>query len=156
MQPLRRCSNRWGTCKARFTICDNCRRGERFLTFQLSKLLHSTDFLYVPSFLFNYVYSSQKLTFDIPCSEMLRIMKEYGSEVSNQTLPTRKTEIKKTSVIRQFRRWNPDFFRYFQQDADGKWQPRLGKDGELKRRAEKRMSVKAEKREAALASAPSL
>jgi hypothetical protein len=44
---------------------------------------------------------------------MIRIMQEYGSEVSNQTLPKRKDCIKKASIVRQFRRWNPEFFRYF-------------------------------------------
>jgi hypothetical protein len=75
-------------------------------------------------------------------SEMMRIMKEYGSEVSNQTLATRKQDIKKASVVRQFRRWNPEFFRYFVRDANGQWQPRLGKEAELKRRAQKRLSIK--------------
>eukprot|EP00980_Cylindrotheca_fusiformis_P029338 scaffold23297_cov132-Cylindrotheca_fusiformis.AAC.16 len=48
----------------------------------------------------------------IPVDDMIKIMQEYGSEVSDQTLP-RKSNIKKSSTIRQFRRWNPSFFNYF-------------------------------------------
>jgi len=70
---------------------------------------------------------------------MMRIMEEYGSEVSNQTLPKRKQFIQKASIVRQFRRWNPEFFRYFVHQ-NGQWIPKLGKEGELKRRAEKRRS----------------
>ena len=72
---------------------------------------------------------------------MIRIMQEYGSEVSNQTLPQRKHNIKKASIVRQFRRWNPEFFRYFIH-LNGEWVPKLGKDGELRRRAEKRRLLK--------------
>ena len=69
---------------------------------------------------------------------MIRIMQEYGSEVSNQTLPQqRKQSIKKASIVRQFRRWNPDFFRFFLHH-NGEWVPKLGREGELRRRAEKR------------------
>lgn len=69
----------------------------------------------------------------------MRIMQEYGSEISNQTLPKRKQPIQKASIVRQFRRWNPEFFRYFVH-VNGEWVPRLGRQGELKRRAEKRRS----------------
>ena len=73
---------------------------------------------------------------------MISIMQEYGSEVSNQTLPAqRKTNIKKASIIRQFRRWNPEFFRFFVH-VNGKWVPKLGKEGELRRRIEKRQNIK--------------
>jgi hypothetical protein len=72
---------------------------------------------------------------------MMRIMEEYGSEVSNQTLPKRKKDIKKASIVRQFRRWNPEFFRYFLH-SNGEWVPKLGKDGEIKRRIEKRRLFK--------------
>lgn len=73
-----------------------------------------------------------------PNSDMIRIMQEYGSEVSNQTLPQqRKQTIKKASIVRQFRRWNPDFFRFFLHH-NGEWVPKLGREGELRRRAEKR------------------
>jgi hypothetical protein len=58
-------------------------------------------------------------------SDMIRIMQEYGSEVSNQTLPKRKDDIKKASIVRQFRRWNPEFFRYFIH-VNGEWVPKLG------------------------------
>jgi hypothetical protein len=68
---------------------------------------------------------------------MIRIMQDYGSEVSNQTLPKRKQPIQKASIVRQFRRWNPEFFRFFVH-VNGEWVPRLGREGELKRRAEKR------------------
>mmetsp|Transcript_3297 Transcript_3297/g.8826 ORF Transcript_3297/g.8826 Transcript_3297/m.8826 type:complete len:416 (+) Transcript_3297:122-1369(+) len=74
----------------------------------------------------------------IPIDDMIRIMQEYGSEVSNQTLPQqRKQSIKKASIVRQFRRWNPNFFRFFLHH-NGQWVPKLGKEGELRRRAEKR------------------
>lgn len=74
----------------------------------------------------------------IPVDDMIRIMQEYGSEVSNQTLPQqRKQSIKKASIVRQFRRWNPDFFRFFLHH-NGEWVPKLGREGELRRRAEKR------------------
>mmetsp|Transcript_10686 Transcript_10686/g.29487 ORF Transcript_10686/g.29487 Transcript_10686/m.29487 type:complete len:80 (-) Transcript_10686:1648-1887(-) len=73
---------------------------------------------------------------------MIQIMEVYGSEVSNQTLPRRKRgDIKKASIIRQFRRWNPEFFRFFVH-VNGQWVPRLGKEGELRRREEKRRMIK--------------
>jgi hypothetical protein len=64
---------------------------------------------------------------------MLALMREYGSEVSETSLPPRKTFVQKASVVRQFRRWNPNFLDYFEY-RDGKWHPKLGKEGELKRR----------------------
>lgn len=74
----------------------------------------------------------------IPVIDMIRIMQAYGSEVSNQTLPQqRKQSIKKASIVRQFRRWNPNFFQFFLHH-NGEWVPKLGKEGELRRRAEKR------------------
>ena len=72
---------------------------------------------------------------------MIRIMREYGSEVSNQALPKRKDNIKKASIVRQFRRWNPEFFRYFIH-VNGEWVPKLGREGEIKRRADKRLMLK--------------
>ena len=76
---------------------------------------------------------------------MVRIMQTYGSEVSNQTLPKRKNPIQKASIVRQFRRWNPEFFRFFVH-VNGEWVPRLGREGELKRRTEKRRSIQKNKR----------
>lgn len=74
----------------------------------------------------------------IPVDDMIRIMQDYGSEVSNQTLPQqRKQSIKKASIVRQFRRWNPNFFSFFFHH-NGEWIPKLGREGELRRRAEKR------------------
>jgi hypothetical protein len=71
-------------------------------------------------------------------------MQAYGSEVSNQTLlPKRKDNIKKASIVRQFRRWNPEFFRYFIH-VNGEWFPKLGQEGEWKRRVEKRRMMKEE------------
>mmetsp|Transcript_91904 Transcript_91904/g.137647 ORF Transcript_91904/g.137647 Transcript_91904/m.137647 type:complete len:364 (-) Transcript_91904:173-1264(-) len=78
----------------------------------------------------------------IPIDDMIRIMQDYGSEVSNQTLPKRKESIKKASIVRQFRRWNPEFFRYFTRNPSGEWVPKLGREGELRRRAEKRRMMK--------------
>lgn len=64
-------------------------------------------------------------------------MSEYGSEVSEHAVPPRKDGIKKASVVRQFRRWNPTFLEHFEH-RHGKWVPKLGKEGELKRRAQAR------------------
>ena len=89
---------------------------------------------------------------------MIRIMEEYGSETSNQTIfkPQQQqsqrnnnkhnknnihhTGIKKASIVRQFRRWNPEFFRFFMHQQ-GQWIPKLGKEGELRRRVEKRRQL---------------
>jgi hypothetical protein len=60
-------------------------------------------------------------------------MVEYGSEVSDVAVPPRKDGVKKASVVRQFRRWNPNFFEYFEHRG-GQWTPKLGRDGEIKRR----------------------
>ena len=60
-------------------------------------------------------------------------MHEYGSEVSDNALPPRKGEVQKASVVRQFRRWNPKFFEYFEH-RNGRWVPKLGKKAELERR----------------------
>jgi hypothetical protein len=72
---------------------------------------------------------------------MLAIMDEYGSEVSENRAPAkRKTDtatLKKSSVIRQFRRWNPNFLDHFAY-RHGQWVAKLGRVGELKRRAEAR------------------
>lgn len=64
---------------------------------------------------------------------MLAIMREYGSEVSDTAMPPRKTYVQKASVVRQFRRWNPNFLDWFEY-SNGTWLPKLGKAGELKRR----------------------
>jgi hypothetical protein len=72
---------------------------------------------------------------------MIRIMQDYGSELSNQTLPKRRDNIKKASIVRQFRRWNPEFFRFFIH-VNGEWVPKMGKEAELRRREEKRMELK--------------
>lgn len=68
-------------------------------------------------------------------------MHEYGSEVSEHALPPRKGEVQKASVVRQFRRWNPNFFQYFEY-RQGKWAPKLGKLAELQRRARVREAIK--------------
>ena len=65
------------------------------------------------------------------------LMRTYGSELSDTVMPPRKTKIQKASVIRQFRRWNPNFLEYFHY-SHGKWMPKLGKESELKRREEVR------------------
>lgn len=69
-------------------------------------------------------------------------MRTYGSEVSDTVMPPRKTKIQKASVIRQFRRWNPNFLEYFQYKY-GRWVPKLGKEAELKRREEVRCQRRA-------------
>jgi len=73
----------------------------------------------------------------IPMADMLEIMQIYGSEVSDTVMPPRKLNIQKASVIRQFRRWNPNFLKFFY-FKDGKWMPKLGRDGELARRQQTR------------------
>eukprot|EP00977_Amphora_coffeiformis_P016259 scaffold4976_cov161-Amphora_coffeaeformis.AAC.5 len=73
----------------------------------------------------------------IPIEDMMDLMRTYGSEFSDTVMPPRKTKIQKASVIRQFRRWNPNFLEYFHY-IHGKWVPKLGKEGELKRREEVR------------------
>jgi hypothetical protein len=71
---------------------------------------------------------------DIPVADMIEIMKEYGSEVSNKKfLQARKENPQPASIVRQFRRWNPNFFQYFDRQ-NGIWIPKLGKAEELQRR----------------------
>ena len=72
---------------------------------------------------------------------MMEIMSIYGSEVSDTVMPPRKMNIQKASVIRQFRRWNPNFIKYFF-FKDGKWHPKLGREGELARRQQTRKKGK--------------
>ena len=67
----------------------------------------------------------------------MELMRTYGSELSDTVMPPRKTKIQKASIIRQFRRWNPNFLEFFHY-AGGQWVPKLGKAGELKRREEAR------------------
>lgn len=71
----------------------------------------------------------------------MEIMSIYGSEVSDTVMPPRKMNIQKASVIRQFRRWNPNFIKYFF-FKDGKWHPKLGREGELARRQQTRKKGK--------------
>jgi len=73
----------------------------------------------------------------IPIADMLEIMHEFGSEVSENAVPPRRDNVQKASVVRQFRRWNPNFLEYFIHKG-GKWIPKLGKRGELERRARAR------------------
>jgi hypothetical protein len=70
---------------------------------------------------------------------MLAIMREYGSEMSDTAMPPRKSFVQKASVVRQFRRWNPNFTEWFVH-INGKWIPKLGIDGEKKRRQEARLA----------------
>jgi hypothetical protein len=72
--------------------------------------------------------------------DMLSIMHEYGSEVSDTAMPPRKSFVQKASVVRQFRRWNPTFLEWFEH-VNGKWVPKLGKAGEMRRRQEARRSA---------------
>lgn len=72
-----------------------------------------------------------------PHRDMLEIMNTFGSEISKNAIPPCKETVKKASVVRQFRRWNPNFFDFFIH-KHGKWTPKLGKEGELKRRAHAR------------------
>jgi hypothetical protein len=71
---------------------------------------------------------------------MLSIMREYGSEVSDMAMPPRKSYVQKASVVRQFRRWNPHFLEWFEH-VNGRWVPKLGKDGELRRRQQARQEA---------------
>lgn len=72
---------------------------------------------------------------------MIEIMQIYGSEVSENVLPPRKTNIQRASIVRQFRRWNPTFLEHFH-FVHGKWEPKLGREGELKRREQMRRQRK--------------
>jgi hypothetical protein len=71
-------------------------------------------------------------------------MQEYGSETSDQALPLRKGNVQRASVVRQFRRWNPNFFEYFEHTR-GTWMPKLGKQAELERRHRSRASARRSK-----------
>jgi len=82
---------------------------------------------------------------EIPLADMIEIMQEYGSEISGQSFQKRKENPQPASIVRQFRRWNPDFLKYFYR-KNGKWQPKLGKDGELQRRKQKREALRAHRR----------
>ena len=75
---------------------------------------------------------------------MLAIMREYGSEVSDTAMPPRKSFVQKASVVRQFRRWNPNFTDWFVH-ISGKWIPKLGPEGEKKRRQEARLAYSEQK-----------
>ena len=82
---------------------------------------------------------------EIPLVDMIEIMQEYGSEVSGQSFQKRKEDPQPASIVRQFRRWNPDFLKYFCR-KNGKWIPKLGKAGELQRRQLKREALRAHRR----------
>jgi hypothetical protein len=82
---------------------------------------------------------------EIPLADMIEIMKEYGSEISSQSFQKRKEDPQPASIVRQFRRWNPEFLNFFN-CKDGKWVPKLGKAGELKRRKKKREALRAHRR----------
>ena len=76
-------------------------------------------------------------------------MHTYGSEVSDHThLPVppadSKRKVQKASIVRQFRRWNPNFHEYFH-FQEGKWAPKLGVKGEQERRAQNRALRRLEK-----------
>jgi hypothetical protein len=68
---------------------------------------------------------------------MIDLMQVYGSEVSDTAMPPRKSCVQKASVVRQFRRWNPNFLQYFEH-VNGRWVPKLGKHAELTRREQSR------------------
>ena len=86
----------------------------------------------------------------IPVSDMLELMQTYGSEVSEHTQlpsslhPNGKRTVQKASIVRQFRRWNPNFTEYFEFRC-GKWVPKLGVQAELQRRAQNRAERRAQK-----------
>jgi hypothetical protein len=68
---------------------------------------------------------------------MIELMQVFGSEVSDTAMPPRKSCVQKASVIRQFRRWNPNFSEFFEY-RNGRWVPKLGKEEEIKRRERSR------------------
>ena len=77
---------------------------------------------------------------------MIQMMQTYGSEVSDSVMPIgRKTHIQKASIVRQFRRWNPNFLQHFHH-VHGKWVPKLGQEGELARRRQARLDKHHHKR----------
>jgi hypothetical protein len=78
----------------------------------------------------------------VPNSDMLDLMQAYGSEVSDHThlssaMTSGKRKVQKASIVRQFRRWNPNFHEFFRHEG-GQWIPKLGIQGELDRRASNR------------------
>ena len=75
---------------------------------------------------------------------MLSIMREYGSEVSDTAMPPRKSYVQRASVVRQFRRWNPNFTEWFVHNS-GQWIPKLGIEGEKKRRQKVRLAYSEQK-----------
>ena len=77
---------------------------------------------------------------------MLHLMRTYGSEVSDMAMPPRKSCVQKASVVRQFRRWNPHFLDWFEH-VNGQWVPKLGREGELKRRQQARQEAAVARRE---------
>lgn len=77
--------------------------------------------------------------------DMLSIMREFGSELSDTAMPPRKSYVQKASAVRQFRRWNPNFLDWFEH-VNGKWVPKLGKAGELKRRQEARRTASTQRK----------
>lgn len=49
----------------------------------------------------------------IPVDDMIHIMQEYGSETSDVSfIHNRKANVQKSSIVRQFRRYNPNFFEH--------------------------------------------
>lgn len=69
---------------------------------------------------------------------MIELMQIYGSEVSDHThlssaMISGRRKVQKASIVRQFRRWNPNFHEHFRFE-NGKWIPKLGHQGELERR----------------------
>jgi len=70
---------------------------------------------------------------------MVELMQIYGSEVSDHThfSMSKQRKVQKASIVRQFRRWNPNFHEFFRHEG-GKWVPKLGREGELERRAQNR------------------
>jgi hypothetical protein len=64
---------------------------------------------------------------------MRQLLKDYGSEFPMGSKSA--NVVSEPAVRRRFRKWNPNFFKYFHLDVETlKWYPRLGKDREIARR----------------------
>jgi hypothetical protein len=86
---------------------------ERFRTFPSSTYYIcqvEEDYLWANPITCTYTHTSLSLCFVLLVRDMLAIMEEYGSETTEATLSSRRkaANVKKSSVVRQFRRWNPN------------------------------------------------
>ena len=70
---------------------------------------------------------------NVSVTAMKPLMQVYGPEIYISP-EKRNICISEISLRKQFRKWNPNFFVYFEMDIHFQWLPRMGKETELKRR----------------------